>query len=396
MFIPGAGFVSALISIYDTVQVFIQKISKIIQVVTAFIDSIVTIAAGNIGAAAKRVETILGGLLSLAISFLAGFLRLGNVTDKIMAVVQKVRGTVDKALDAAIGWIIGKAKTLFAKLFSREKPDERTDEQKTKDKKAALSEAQTLVKPESFEEGEVRKKLGPIKSKYKLKTLDLVIDSKTDTKATIHFAASASSVEKTPTITVDAPEAKKQVGPLGITRDKLSFTKDTVDHFRDDPIWKTIVKTGGGRQKAKIDIRHKVSIHDVIAHTDNTLNPKNVHDAFSILEAKQVPGKGSFKPEEKSRVGVIKAARRYLQAVNNDISNLFLGPMSENRSLKEKYDAGWTSGEPDEKQLQAADQQQEFVNKWAFNENDKGFSITLERTSKRRKTTAKTETLKPK
>ena len=168
----------------------------------------------------------------------------------------------------------------------------------------------------------------------------MVIDSKTDTKATIHFAASASSVEKTPTITVDAPEAKKQVGPLGITRDKLSFTKDTVDHFRDDPIWKTIVKTGGGRQKAKIDIRHKVSIHDVIVHTDNTLNPKNVHDAFSILEAKQVPGKGSFKPEEKSRVGVIKAARRYLQAVNNDISNLFLGPMSENRSLKEKYDAG--------------------------------------------------------
>src|SRR5262249_54946343 len=45
MFIPGAGFISAIISIYDTVMVFVEKISKIIQVVTAFINSIVAIAA---------------------------------------------------------------------------------------------------------------------------------------------------------------------------------------------------------------------------------------------------------------------------------------------------------------------------------------------------------------
>jgi len=31
MFIPGAGFIPAIISIYDTVMVFVQKISKIIQ-----------------------------------------------------------------------------------------------------------------------------------------------------------------------------------------------------------------------------------------------------------------------------------------------------------------------------------------------------------------------------
>ena len=71
-------------------------------------------------AAAKRVESILAGLLSLAISFLAGFLGLGKVTDKIMGVIQKVRGIVDKALDAAINWIVAKAKALFAKLFSKQ------------------------------------------------------------------------------------------------------------------------------------------------------------------------------------------------------------------------------------------------------------------------------------
>ena len=125
MFIPGAGFISAIISIYDTIMVFVEKISKIVQAVVAFIDSIVAIAAGNIAAAADRVESTLASLLSLAISFLAGFVGLGKVTDKIKEVIEKVRDVVDKALDVAIAWIVEKAKALFAKLFGKkEKPDE--------------------------------------------------------------------------------------------------------------------------------------------------------------------------------------------------------------------------------------------------------------------------------
>ncbi|MGR9240565.1 eCIS core domain-containing protein [Rhizobium leguminosarum] len=209
MFIPGAGFISAIISIYDTVMVFVQKISKIIQVVTAFIDSIVTIAAGNITAAANRVESVLAGLLSLAISFLAGFLGLGKVTDKIMGVVQKVRTTVDKALDAVIGWIVGKAKALFARLFSsKDKPDERTEEQKKKDKLAAIADAEKLVNPEDFDETVVRNQLAPIKSRYKLLTLNLVVDSKQEHSETIHFTASASPEE------TGSPKQVK-LGPLG-------------------------------------------------------------------------------------------------------------------------------------------------------------------------------------
>ncbi|MDD4979336.1 MAG: hypothetical protein PHI29_11960 [Gallionella sp.] len=113
MFIPGAGFITAIISIYDTIMVFVQKISKIIQVVTAFIDSIVAIAGGNITAAANRVEKILGGLLSLSISFLAGFLGLGKVTDKIKSVIEKIRAKVDTAIDKVIAWIVEKAKALY-------------------------------------------------------------------------------------------------------------------------------------------------------------------------------------------------------------------------------------------------------------------------------------------
>ena len=121
LFIPGAGFISAIVSIYDTVMVFVQKLAKIAAVVKSFVDSIVDIANGQIEGAAAKVESALEGLLSLVISFLAGFLGLGNIAAKILGVIEKVRAAVDKALDTAITWIVTKAKALFATLASKAK-----------------------------------------------------------------------------------------------------------------------------------------------------------------------------------------------------------------------------------------------------------------------------------
>src|SRR5262249_12861896 len=112
MFIPGAGFISAILSIYDTIMVFVNKIKQIVAVVTGFIDSLVAIAAGAIGAAAQRVETALAGVLSLAINFLAGFAGLGKVADKIMAVIEKIRAPIDKALDWLVNLVVTAAKKL--------------------------------------------------------------------------------------------------------------------------------------------------------------------------------------------------------------------------------------------------------------------------------------------
>jgi hypothetical protein len=139
MFIPGAGFISAIVSIYDTIKVFIEKLEKIAAVVKSFVDSIVAIAAGEIGGAAKRVEGALGGLLSLAISFFAGFVGLGNVASKIQEAIKKVWDMVDKGLDIAIGFIVGKAKALFAYLFGGGKDDD-------KDKKPAQGAVPDQVK----------------------------------------------------------------------------------------------------------------------------------------------------------------------------------------------------------------------------------------------------------
>lgn len=208
MFIPGAGFISAIISIYDTIMVFVEKISKIIQVVVAFIDSIVAIAGGNITAAAKRVENILGGLLSLAISFLAGFLGLGKVTDKIKEVIEKVRASVDKAIDAAIAWIVDKAKKLFAKLFGKDKKDERTPEQKQADLDKAMDEAEILRSKTGITEAEIIEGLKPIKNKYKMVSLALVVDAQSEADETVHIEGEINPKEKSPQKKINSMSAK--------------------------------------------------------------------------------------------------------------------------------------------------------------------------------------------
>jgi Domain of unknown function (DUF4157) len=113
MFIPGAGFISAIISIYDTIKSFIEKIKKIVAAVTAFVDSIVEIAEGAIGNAANKVESGLANGLTFFIGILAGFLGLGGIPDKVAGAVNKyIRGPIDKALDWLVGWIVAGAKKL--------------------------------------------------------------------------------------------------------------------------------------------------------------------------------------------------------------------------------------------------------------------------------------------
>jgi hypothetical protein len=185
MFIPGAGFISAILSIYDTIMVFVDKLKKIIQVVTAFVDSIVAIAGGAIGAAANRVESTLAGLLSLAINFLAGFAGLGKVTDKVMGVINKVRAPIDKALDWLINWIVTMAKKLFTKVFGK-KEDKRTDADMRADLQKALAEAETLQRRPRIDEADIRKGLMRIKNRYNMASLELIVDSKGKSKEKVH------------------------------------------------------------------------------------------------------------------------------------------------------------------------------------------------------------------
>ena len=135
MFIPGAGFIGAIVSIYDTVMVIVNQVAKIIAVVKSFVDSIVAIANGNIGAAVAKVESVLAMGLSLAINFFAAFAGLGKISAKINGVIQKIRAPVDKAMDSLIGWVKKMAKSFIDKVAGKDATPE--EKQKRVEKAAA-------------------------------------------------------------------------------------------------------------------------------------------------------------------------------------------------------------------------------------------------------------------
>lgn len=116
---PAGAVIQAIIATYNTVTFFIQKIQQIAAVVAAFIDSVAAIASGQVDAAAKKVEQTMAGTLTVIIAFLAKFAGLGNVPEKLVGIVKRIRQPIDKGLDRIVAWlgqILQKIKAGAAKL----------------------------------------------------------------------------------------------------------------------------------------------------------------------------------------------------------------------------------------------------------------------------------------
>jgi hypothetical protein len=114
---PAGAVIQAIIAIYNTVTFFIQKINQIAAVVASFIDSISAIAAGQVENAANKVEQTMANTLVIIIAFLAKFAGLGNIPDKVVGIIKKIREPIDKCLDKIVGWLGGVLKKLSSKAL---------------------------------------------------------------------------------------------------------------------------------------------------------------------------------------------------------------------------------------------------------------------------------------
>ncbi|HKY14886.1 MAG TPA: DUF4157 domain-containing protein [Microthrixaceae bacterium] len=102
---PAGAVIQAILAIYNTVTFFIEKGRQIGAVVASFIDSISAIAAGQVAGAARKVEVTMANTLTVVIAFLAKFAGLGNIPDKLVGVVRKIRAPIDKGLDKIVDWL---------------------------------------------------------------------------------------------------------------------------------------------------------------------------------------------------------------------------------------------------------------------------------------------------
>ncbi|HYH02626.1 MAG TPA: DNA/RNA non-specific endonuclease, partial [Bacillota bacterium] len=116
MFNPAGAIIQAVMTIYSTIQFFIERAQQIAAFVGAVFNSIAEIAGGNIGKAIAAVENALAKALPVAISFLANFIGLGGIAAKVKAIIAKIHKPIDKAIGKVVGLIADAAKKLWAKI----------------------------------------------------------------------------------------------------------------------------------------------------------------------------------------------------------------------------------------------------------------------------------------
>jgi hypothetical protein len=137
---PASAFLKACKAIYDVIMFFIQHGQEILDLVNAVLDSILAIAKGNVGVAAKAVEKALANAVPVAIGFLAGLLGLGGLSEKIKEIIEKIQ----EPINAVIDWLINKAVALvkaIGKMLGFGKEEKKEDEKDLGDAKNAARAA---------------------------------------------------------------------------------------------------------------------------------------------------------------------------------------------------------------------------------------------------------------
>jgi hypothetical protein len=105
---PASAFIKACKAIYDILQFIWTRGKQILEFVNAVVDSVAEIAAGSLGKAAQKVEDALARAIPVTIGFLAGLLGLGDISETIKGIIEKIQEPVH----AAVKWIITKAVAL--------------------------------------------------------------------------------------------------------------------------------------------------------------------------------------------------------------------------------------------------------------------------------------------
>ena len=118
-------------------------------------------------------------------------------------------------------WVAGIARKLLGKIMGKA-ADERSPAEKQADLDKGIAEAQALQSDPKATEASIRKGLGKIKSKYKMKSLDIVVDADSELEETLHVTGEVNPKKSTPSARI---QKDGTVGPLGIVRKMLDVYK---------------------------------------------------------------------------------------------------------------------------------------------------------------------------
>jgi hypothetical protein len=126
LFNPVGAIAQAVEAVYRVLSWVFNNAARIFSLIETVVNGIANVIAGNIDGMANAVETALVQLISPVIDFLADYMSLGDLPDKIANVIQGLQGWVEGVLDTVIGWLAEQGKKIFG-IGGEEGQDKKDD-----------------------------------------------------------------------------------------------------------------------------------------------------------------------------------------------------------------------------------------------------------------------------
>lgn len=392
---PAGAVIQAILSIYNTIMFFVERMSQIAATVGAFVNSVAAIAAGQVQSAAAKVEQTMARTLVVVISFLARFAGIGGIPNKIVGIINRIRKPIDKGLDRIVGWlgkmlkkVIGGIKNAIKGAltwWTKKRPVSGGGESHTLKFQGQKSAAKLVVqsspqKPSLFLSNKAKEKnIEDAKSKPKVDTvvgMEVEVDG-LQKKLAVYDDVNTDPPKALPDKTQEK-EANKLSGDLdtklgamstfiGSTLEEWGAADAVVDNVNVLPLkfdkklqamkpkrpsFRTSTKKAlnlaqpdlAGNSATSVaegmDRRHIVSSKDMADHYKAEITGKKVSEAKILLEQRG-SAPGALTPVAKDTpAGVEKSTQKRHKNFFNYTRNLFIGDSSENRSIQEKLDAG--------------------------------------------------------
>ena len=189
LFNPVGAIAQAIEAIYKVLRWIFDNAARIFSLVETVVNGMAAIIAGDISGMANAVESALARLIAPVIDFIAGLIGLGNLPDRIADTIRGFQEWIEGILDRVIGWLASRARALLERLMAGgepDQPDDRTPEQKQRDLDLAVTEAYRVYQDPDSDPRLVNRSFRDIMRRYRLKRLEVVNDSETDTEQRSH------------------------------------------------------------------------------------------------------------------------------------------------------------------------------------------------------------------
>jgi len=114
LFNPVGAIIQVVEAIYKVFKWIFENAARIFALVESVVDGLVEIIAGNVEGFALKVEQALAGMLVPVIDFIAGFLGLGDLPEKVAEIIGGFQEMILGYVDQAVGFLVGQARNLLA------------------------------------------------------------------------------------------------------------------------------------------------------------------------------------------------------------------------------------------------------------------------------------------